>query len=122
MSKAFEFLPETYREALALHDIINTFGVPVEHIFVSRSPEGKFFMIAKEEGKQFAVDVGATDLGQNEFESLWDRAVETYNSSATEDREWLLDRSKVRQSAALLVAGLVAQGFVPRSLKKVAQA
>lgn len=117
MSKAFEFLPETYREALALHDIINTFGVPAEYIFVTRSPEGKFFMVAKEDDKQFAVDVGATDLEQSEFEATWDRAVAAYNASAMEDREWLLDRSKARNSAAILIAGLVTQGFVPKSSK-----
>lgn len=112
-------LPRTYREALAMHDIIQTFGVPASKIFVARGVtshgETRLFVVAKGD-RDYTADVGPIDESQDDFESLWDRTIKLYNDSPRDARARLLDLSEARERAVDIIAGLVMQGFKPRPM------
>ncbi len=115
-------LPRVYREAIAMHDIIQTFGVPASKIFVARgkTPTGDtphLFVVAKGD-KDFSADVGPLSESQEEFEEIWNRAVQIYNNTPRAERARLLDLSDARDRAVDIVAGLVMQGFKPRSFQE----
>ena len=116
-------LPRTYREALAMHDIIQTFGVPASKIFVARgvapnSSDPRLFVVAKGD-RDYTADVGPIDESQEDFETCWNRAIKFYNDSPRADRARLLDLSEARERAVDIIAGLVMQGFKPKSLSTV---
>jgi hypothetical protein len=110
-------LSPTFREALALHDIIGTFGIPAEHIFVGVR-ECKLVVVAQDGEKQYAVAAGPFDLDNAAFEAKWNEAVAIFNASSMAARGQLLDTSHARSHAAEIIVGLVTAGFVPRAVRE----
>lgn len=110
----YDKLTPTLREALALHDIIYTHGVPAEQVFVTGG-EGKFYIVVRDSDKQFVIHVGEAPAEEAAFMLAWNEAVAAYNLSSTEERAKLLYESNARKNAAQIVAGLVLRGFKGQS-------
>lgn len=107
-------LPPLFTEALAVHDIMQTFGVPAACIYVSYSPAGELLVIAKDDRRSASVRIGQViGLREEDFRVEWDRAVDLYNASPRSDRCALLESSHARDQALAIIAGLVGRGFVP---------
>lgn len=111
-------LPTIFREALACHDIIQTFGVPADQIFVSLDAQDRFLVsVPFPSGDAYlGFHVGRLSMTQGGFRAQWDLAVAAYNASPRAERAELLERSKMRDGAVAIIAMLVDAGVKGRPM------
>lgn len=120
-------VPNSFREALAVHDIFMSFGLPAEDIFASyffstASKSGKFQVVAQQGNLEYRVDISDLLLDKEAFSKMWVSSVKAYNSASKEERFDLVESTKARQCAVMIIAGLAAKGFRSPDLRPVAQA
>lgn len=100
-------MPEVFREALALHMILQAGGVDAADIFVALTEANTLAVIVVEKGVQICgLSVGPVGMSPQEFQGRWPRAVRQLKSMSKADAQKFRDATKVRDSAVEILAGV----------------
>lgn len=104
-------LSQPFREALACHVMLLNLGILADNIFVCCTG-GQLYVIAKKSKLlAYRIPVAELSMGHEEFTRAWVEATDAFNEADTQERVELMNGSKVRAKAALIVTELTMIGF-----------
>lgn len=113
-----------FAEALALHKVFMAGGATADEIFVSTrerpaEPGTSEMAVTVVRGGQlrYGVVAGPHKLDEAAWRAAWTAAARRAAEMSDEDLRRALARTKARDEAALHIAALVAQGFVPGDVR-----
>lgn len=102
-------------EALCLHSIYLTLKFTSDEIFSEIRPNG-FCVTVKKNGKEASIRIGANPPGSPTDTMLaWKNLLAEWNTGGcmtADDKNRLVDQSKSRQMAVIIVTALVSQGLM----------
>jgi hypothetical protein len=100
----------SFKEALALHWVFLSFGIPPEDIWVSYA-ERRFQVVARQGAREFRVDVADLSLEKEDFSAKWRAVVDAFNVASDEERLKIIEKTQSRIDAVMIMAGLIDKGF-----------
>jgi hypothetical protein len=107
-----ELAPEI-REALAIHTFAMKIGFLADQLYFHFITRPRTIAVTlRRDGRQASIFAGRTSLDHAEAVAAWSAACEWWNRSATrEEKDQILEGSRVRRGAVNTVAELLAAGF-----------
>ena len=89
-------LPLVFKEALACHEGLRRLGFKPEEIYIILT-EGWLLVSLRAQEKEFNIELGETDVNEDEFPRFWGQVVERYNSGPIEEVTSLWDASYIKK-------------------------
>lgn len=106
-----------YREALAAHTIFSdAFGIPTADIFVTLTDDGRFLVLTRQDGRQFAFEVAKLPLSRGQFVREWSSVIHLYNTLQQAEREVITEATQTRERAVELITRMTLAGFKAKGL------